>query len=173
MYHTEGYVNPNTYFTKGHVWSFQIVQGKSLCYFWCVLREEVKKKGNMFTQRLEEWFWQELAPFLEKGPLSIQRELNRLGEHFRALKEIYGLQEVPRLHLYFQGQMYHYGIELEQKWRQYDVPEGLEPEETANRLKADMLKEQSLGLLDWGYFMIWEDDYGFWNRRVYKSGIPL
>ncbi|MBO5347455.1 MAG: hypothetical protein J6A45_04910 [Lachnospiraceae bacterium] len=174
MYHTEGYLDQNTYFAKGHIWSFQLAQGKSLCYFWCVLKEGVKENSDMFTQRLEKWVWQELAPFLEKGQLSIQRELKRLGEHLRAHQSIYGLQEVPRLHLYFQGKMYHYGTELEKMWSQHDeMAEDLEPEEVANRLKVDMLREQSMGHLEWGYFMMWEDDYGFWDRRVYKSGISL
>ena len=92
----------------------------------------------------------------------------------RAYQSIYGLQEVPRLHLYFQGQMYQYGTELEKTWSQHvEMAEGLEPEEVANCLKADMLREQSMGHLEWGYFMMWEDDYGFWDRRVYKSGISL
>lgn len=173
MYHTEGYLDQNTYFTKGHIWSFQLAQGKSLCYFWCVLKEGVKENGDMFTQRLEKWFWQELAPFLEKGQLSIQRELKRLGEHLHAHKDIYGLQEVPRLHLYFQGRMYHYGKELEKMWTWYNVAEGWEPEKAANRLKVDMLRAQSKGQLDWGYFMIWEDSYGIWSGGVYKSEVSL
>ena len=174
MYHTEGYLDQKTYFTKGHIWSYQIAQGKSLCYFWCVLKEGVKEKEDMFVQRLEKWFYRELAICLEKGRVSIQRELSRLGEHLCAHKEVYGLQEVARLHLYFQGQLYHYGVDSGEIRYQYDdMAKGLEPEEAANRLNADMLKAQSLEQLDWGYFLMWEDDYDFQSRRVYKSVISL
>ena len=106
MYHSEGYVDRHSYFTKDNMWSFGIEQEGRTCYFWCVTGPGTKdtKKHNGLRTVLSEWFYQELPAVLEKGSVYIQKELNRLGER---------LDEML-LYLYYRNKMYFHGKTAEE-----------------------------------------------------------
>ena len=173
MYHTESFLNKNTYFSKGHIWSFAMAQSGSLCFFWCVL-ESGDDGSSEIEAALANWFEQELPYFLEKGEAIIQKELNRFGEWLGRLDKAQKDVNMPILYLYFKGKIYAYGSD-KAVFEQYKGHRGviLWPyngeyvrgkktiEEAANDLKTDMLKAMSRGELELGYFMMWEDEYDF------------
>lgn len=181
MYHTEGYLDKQTYFTKGHIFKFAIAQGKSLCYFWCVLEKGLSGGEREFEARLKKWFLQELVVQLEKGGVYIQKELNRFGNCLFKCREHYGVQEEPFLCVYFRGQVYacggdervgfgrfkgHKGVYLSPSLRSVKaimecVEKEISLEEKGNRFKACMLRAMSEGELECGYFFLWEDGNDF------------
>ncbi len=181
MYHTEGYLDKQTYFTKGHIFKFAMAQGKSLCYFWCVLEKTFSGGEREFEARLKKWFLQELVVQLEKGRVYIQKELNRFGSYLMKNRECYSVGEVPFLCVYFQGQVYvcgggesagficfkeHKGVYLSPSLRNVQeirecVEREISLEEKGNHFKACMLRAMSEGVLESGYFFLWEDSDDF------------
>lgn len=106
MYHTEGYLDQNTYFAKGHIWGNAIEHQGSICYVWCVSEQKMAAEafcheadGSVDFERtdnaVKRWIHQELAVALGKGQVSIQKELNR----FRAFTK-------KKLYLYYRGHFF-------------------------------------------------------------------
>ncbi len=187
MYYSEGYVDRQTYVTRGHVWSLGMEFNETNCFFWCVLLWGMEKEA-VLEERLSAWFYQELGKSLAKGPMYIQKELNRLGGCMKA--------EAPLLYLYFQNRMYFYGEDAhraswgiqdglgicispemtagKKEWaflsaaceKAFDAPyAGVEPmEERAARLghalQKILLTNVSEGRIKQGYFFLWEERNG-------------
>ena len=173
MYHTEGFLDKNTYFSKEHIWSFAMAQRGSLCLFWCVVEGENDGQDERKTA-LETWFLRELTHALEKGGATIQKELNRLENWLSGFDKAQKDVKSPKLYLYFQGKIYacraegsdfrqyreHRGV-IMWPYNRADVWDERTIEEAANDLKVSMLKTMSRGELELGYFMLWEDAYDF------------
>lgn len=114
MYHTEGYVDEYTYFTKGHIYSFEMLQGGRNCYFWCVLPFGAEEPEGDFEYLLSGWFYQELGMLLDKGPIYTQKELNRLGECLKDYGSLHSGKGHLLLCLYYRNRLYFYGKEAEE-----------------------------------------------------------
>lgn len=158
MYHTEGYLDKETYFTKGHLWSNAIIHQGKVCYFWFVKDREAEVCAQMDIV-IQEWMQRELVCALDKGHAAIGRELNRFGAKLNAGK----------MHLYYGQQFYSYGDEENFRsfaengvWVYMSPDLGIVEgkccaEYLGNQLKTVMLLAMSEGLMEQGYFLIWED----------------
>jgi len=110
MYHSEGYVDRQTYLAGGNIWNLRMEQDGNSCYFWYVLpagMEHPVRKCDL-KRILGDWFYQELPMALERGSVYIQKELNRFGEYLR------GNLEWPLLYLYYNKKMYFNGKDAEE-----------------------------------------------------------
>ncbi len=118
MYHTEGYVDPYTYFTEGKIISFEMCREGSNCYFWCVMCWEKDFLKAEYKKALAGWFYQDLMVILDKGELCIQKELNRLGDCLKGSDRAEISRESLLLCLYYRGKLYIYGEEAQRLWHQ-------------------------------------------------------
>lgn len=184
MYHTEGFINKESYFTGGHMYSFAMGQGEQVCYFWCVLYKYTGISKRNLREGLDLWLKQTLLFELSKGSVYVQKELNRLGTYLTERGMLYGIEETPQLFLYAGGTLYRFGEELfvvKQKrrkgcftrlkdscvyvsprlWAMSEVKGAVksgqcEKRELANSLEVLMCRGQSSGELERGFFMVWE-----------------
>lgn len=170
MYHAEGYLDRQTYFTRERITSLVIEKEKSICYFWCVWKAPMQNPGDV--KALKTWFYGKLAPQLDGGAMTIRKELERFGSM--------GLKTPLLLCLSFQGNIYTWGEEKNGIWR-FQGNRGLylwtDPlylraeealqrrydtlEEQANSLQAGFLKSMSEGQLEQGFYFVWEDNDDF------------
>lgn len=188
MYHTEGYLDRQTYFHKGHIWSGAMVHLEHVCYVWFVAGEreeccgkrqrcagrEISEKEPRMEARLRHWMQHELVCALERGTIAVQKELNRIGTCL-------GM----RVYLYYRGELFSdsgkaayvalasagAGVFLSQAVAkseyvqeivaQYkaDNRTGVGLEHLGNDVKTSLLRAMSEGMLEQGYFLLWEDRY--------------
>ena len=180
MYHTEGYVDRQTYFTEGNIRSLCMGQNGRNCYFWLVQKGLEEKMNRKNVQSLYNWFYRELPLLLERESVYIQKELNRFGDFW---KEKTGGEEQILMYLYYRGQMYFYGGDGGAcQWSVIDgigmcisaglAENGYQFTEQSrkldrkscmawlgNELQRELLKLFGEQKLEQGYFMIWEDEY--------------
>lgn len=175
MYYADGFLNKETCFSKGHIWHFGMVWQDKRCLLCCVVEDRIKKDASEMEAVLRKWFEQELPYALEKS--EIQKEWKRFGTWLKkwygtgmgvkspvlylALgKEIYSTESDEAVLSRFKG---HRGVILKPASLIEDFDESPEQsiEERANRWKADMLRAMSIGHLEQGYFIVWEDAYDF------------
>ncbi len=120
MYHSEGYVDRQSYFIKGNMWNFGMEQGGRCCYFWYVMPygTETSERKSKLVSVLPDWFHQELPVALERGGIYIQKELNRFGAYLSEAWKEAQQPDVPEgwplLYLYFNGRMYFCGKDAEE-----------------------------------------------------------
>lgn len=181
MYHTEGYVDKQTYFTEGNIRSLCMEQNGRNCYFWLVQAIDMEEANRTNVRVLYNWFYQELPLLLDRGNVYIQKELNRFGDFWK--KETKGERERTFMYLYYHGQMYFYGGDagvcqwsvmdgigmcisgglVENDYQFTENGRKLERDRCmawlGNELQRELLKLLSEQKLEQGYFMIWEDAY--------------
>ena len=121
MFHTEGYLDRQTYAAKEFITAWSLQKEKSMCYFWCVWKKPAGRngssEGSIFWQELESWFYGELVKKLGKGKAELERELERLGRRLeRGGSADEAKKNAPFLCLYYQGQIYTYGVEKDGIW---------------------------------------------------------
>ena len=177
MYYTDGFLNKETYFSKGHIWHLGMMWQDKRCLLCCVVEGRIKKDASEMEVLLRKWLEQELPCVLEKDTFAIQKEWKRFGTW---LKKWYGAgmdTKAPVLYLVFGKEIYsteseeavfsqfkrHRGVILKPASLIGDFNESPEQsmEEMSNRWKADMLRSMSTGNLEQGYFIVWEDAYDF------------
>ena len=180
MYYTDGFVNEKTYFVRGHIWHFKLVCNTKEYLFCCVFESEPANEPSEVERELQLWVQQILPHALENGVMDMQRELNRFGvwlKNWCVARE--GFKE-PTLYLIFRNNIYsnkkkegafaqyrgHRGVVYNKEGETFILKEELfgsdkTAEEIANRLKTDMLVAMSKGMLEQGYFILWEnvDDF--------------
>ena len=120
MYHTEGYLDRQTYVAREYITAWSLQKEKNMCYFWCVWKEPVGRKdsrtGNALVQETESWFYKELVKKLGKGRAELERELERLGGWLQRGFRVHAAPNAPFLCLYYRGQIYTHGEENDGIW---------------------------------------------------------
>lgn len=173
MYHTEGYLDKNTYFAKGHIWGNAIVHQGNICYVWCVAASEKEAERADSVEETDsmvrQWVHQELVVALGKGQVSIQKEVNRFGAFMK-----------KKLYLYYKGHFFAGGdnnlwrciakgvgvyasltVSRLPEFEQLIQSGNVTSEQMGNLLKTAMLGAMSEGRLEQGFFLLWEDDNAF------------
>lgn len=120
MFHTEGYLDRQTYVAREHITAWSLQKEKSMCYFWCVWKEPAAGRddsaGSVFLQEIEVWFYGELVKKLGKGRAELERELERLGRWLGRGDSSHKAKTAPFLCLYYRGQIYMYGDASDGIW---------------------------------------------------------
>ena len=180
MYYTDGFANEKTYFGRGHIWHFELVCDAKEYFFFCVFESESVKEPSEVERVLKLWVQQILPYALKNGVIDMQRELNRFGAWLKKWCATKADFKEPTLYLIFRDNIYsnkkkegvfaryrgHRGVVYNKEGETCIIKEELfgsdkTAEEIANRLKTDMLVAMSKGMLEQGYFIIWEnaDDF--------------
>ena len=178
MYYTEGYVDKQTYFIKGRIWSNAMMHQGNICYIWCVsdgkMEEEYLDQTkecieiyNKVESALRKWIHQELSIALGNGQVAIQKEVNRFNAFWEKKVYVYyqghlftsdegsGLWQVSIMGVgVFISSTFHRFYEVE--WSKKCTVEQL-----ANQLKTRMLLAVSEDKIEKGYFFVWEDTDAF------------
>jgi hypothetical protein len=158
MYYTDGFLDENTYDSRGHIWHFGMkINGKE-CLFCCVIEETIGKTCEEVEVILKRWFQQEIASTMKKDHSAIKKELLRFKVW---LKNWYGPRSdvnVPILFLDIGGRIY---TSNSSKDRIFEYRGDKSIEEVANAIRRDMLVAHSQGKMERGYFIMWEaiDDF--------------
>lgn len=180
MFHAEVYMDRYTYFEKDHIFWRGLRQQMGVCSVWCifdVLRQSFRAD---FEKEFSDWFYRGLALALGQGVVEIQKEIRRFGGFLENAMSKYGTEEMPKLYVCFQGQLYVYGEKekteyiltqnrglylggiAEETARQsmkqvYEACKALSWEKTVYRLRRSMLAAICRKELERGYFLMWED----------------
>ena len=172
MYHTEVYLNQETYFAKGHIWTRAVLHQGYICYLWYVSKMEKLEDKNV-EEKMNFWLMEELGGSLKKGRIFLQKELNRLA----------GRLGDGALHLYYKGQFISYmqnnekgriflerdrGMYMSDSLDEILEEHGMEKarkellqdtaERVANLWKERMLKAMIKGRLKGGYLLLWQEN---------------
>lgn len=170
MFHTEGFIDQDTYGAKGPIYSLAVKKDGQAWYLWCVTDKKAKKGDKGLTEILDFWLRQTLLTKGCKEGAYVQRELNRLGSYLEKSGQLNGVWGEIRLFMYYQGRFYRWGDEegqymAENGFQAYLSPrfteklEGNSLEQLANNLELYLLKGYSTGQMGRGFFMVWEDTY--------------
>lgn len=170
MFHTEGFIDKDTYGLRGRVYSLAAELEGQPWYLWCVVGRKAGKGDKGLLEVLEFWRKQTLLTKGCKGVAYVQRELNRLGSYLERSGQLNGVWGEIRLFMYYQGTFYRWGDDdgkymEDNGLRAYLSPdfarrlEGDSLERLANNLELHLLKGYSMGQMDRGFFMVWEDTY--------------
>ena len=120
MYHTEGYLDKQTYLNEGHIYCKTILYQGKICYIWCVTEhmEKSRKEWKRLKKKIRRWTTWELTGSLAKGTVDVQKELNRFRAFLNSFvkdekseKEEAGGSREKRilLHLYHKNMFWGFG----------------------------------------------------------------
>lgn len=175
MYFTEGFVDKHTYREEGHIWRIILEHRGRWCFVWLVLKEAAKEEKQKVGSLLNQWVCRELSLSLKTHVAGIQKEVNRFG------KRLEKGDISPVLCIYFDGNIFLWGTEqgtlawfqkplgiylspevvelaeVREAWEHLTKNPLVSPEEKVHFLKKAMLKGMSEGMLENGYFLLWED----------------
>ena len=192
MYHTEGFVNKHTINMKEHIIMLALEEKGCPWYLWCVLKKTIADT-DVLKQVLSFWLRHTLLTNGCSNETSAQRELNRLGGYLQNLEASKMDIEDVRLFMYYQGKLYGwenesafrgesaqdrttyrkisegiYGFVSEEGlWEDYNKhrkKEYIKVEELANMWEMSLVEACSNGIVEDGFFFIWEDTVDFSKR---------
>lgn len=180
MFHAEFYMDRHTYFCKDHIFWLGLRQRGQLCCAWCVFQVFDRACRREFEKVFSDWFYRGLALALARGAMEIQKEIGRFGGFLENTMSKYGIGEAFGLCVCFGGQIYGYQEKEEAEYlleqnrglylgniaeealrqsmkRVYEADKALTGEEAANHLRSHMLAMANQGMLENGYFLLWEE----------------